>query len=61
MLCGCPVIVSDRVGARFDLIQNGTTGFIYPMGDIASLRGLVRELLASRDRLEQMGKYARDE
>ena len=60
MLCNCPVIVSDRVGARFDLVQNGTTGFIYPMGDIASLRGLLCELLASRDRLEQMGKDARN-
>jgi glycosyltransferase involved in cell wall biosynthesis len=60
MLCGCPVIVSDCVGARFDLVQHGSTGFIYPVGDVKALCGLLCELLPSREQLERMGKKARE-
>jgi glycosyltransferase involved in cell wall biosynthesis len=37
MACGIPVIVSDAVGCGPDLIENGRTGFIFPMGDIGEL------------------------
>ncbi|MFM6024867.1 MAG: glycosyltransferase, partial [Dolichospermum sp.] len=30
MLCNCAVVVSDQVGARYDLIREGETGFVYP-------------------------------
>ncbi len=59
MLCGCPVIASDRVGARLDLIREGETGFVYPMGDIDMLSAVLRHALSS-GRLKQMGAAARD-
>ena len=37
MLCLCPVIVSDRVGAGFDLVHDAETGFIFAMGDVMAL------------------------
>lgn len=37
MLCGCPVIASDRVGAVRDLIAHGETGYVYPCGDTTAL------------------------
>ncbi len=37
MACGLPAIVSDAVGCGPDLIEDGLTGFVFPMGDIAAL------------------------
>lgn len=59
MLCGCPVIVSDRVGARFDLVRDGETGFVYPVGDVEFLTRLIAEILPDRDRLKRMANAAR--
>jgi glycosyltransferase involved in cell wall biosynthesis len=60
MLCGCPAIVSDRVGARFDLVSDSVTGFIFPMGDVGALSALLREVLQSPERLGRVGEAARE-
>jgi glycosyltransferase involved in cell wall biosynthesis len=60
MLCGCPVIVSDRVGARFDLVRENSTGFVYPAGDVDALKTVLCRAIESRDRLRHMGKAARE-
>jgi glycosyltransferase involved in cell wall biosynthesis len=60
MLCGCPVVVSDRVGARFDLVQEGKTGFVYPAGDLESLVRILRTILSNRSNLREMGNSARE-
>lgn len=59
MVCGIPVIVSDRVGASYDLIQDGVTGFTYPCGDVGILAELLRKTLTNRVQLKQMGKVAK--
>jgi glycosyltransferase involved in cell wall biosynthesis len=59
MLCGCPVIVSDRVGARFDLVRPGETGYIFPCGDVAALASALRDTLHDRAGLRRMGEAAR--
>src|SRR5208283_2027572 len=41
MLCGCPAIVSDRVGAGGDLISAGQTGHVFPCGNVDDLAGLL--------------------
>jgi glycosyltransferase involved in cell wall biosynthesis len=61
MLCGCPVILSDRVGARFDLVEPGETGFIFPASDIGALTKLLRDILPARERLKRMGDAAREQ
>jgi Glycosyl transferases group 1 len=61
MLCGCPVIVSDRVGARFDLVHEGKTGFIFPVNNVEALTALLYETLTTRDRLNQMANAAREQ
>lgn len=38
MACGIPAIVSDGVGCQPDLVDEGQTGFSYPVGNIATLR-----------------------
>lgn len=60
MLCGCPVVVSDRVGARSELVWEGKTGFIYPCGEIETLAQILQTLLPDRERLQDMGQAARD-
>jgi glycosyltransferase involved in cell wall biosynthesis len=59
MLCGCPAAVSDRVGARTDLIAEGQTGYIFPCGDIKVLAAVLRTALADRPRLALMATAAR--
>lgn len=59
MLCGCAVVVSDRVGASCDLVRHGETGFIYPSGNADALAEILRDVLPDRDRLKQMREAAR--
>jgi glycosyltransferase involved in cell wall biosynthesis len=59
MCCGCPVIVSDRVGAARDLIVHGRTGFVYPCGEIQALADILRQALADRAQLSEFGRAAR--
>jgi glycosyltransferase involved in cell wall biosynthesis len=60
MLCRLPAIVSDRVGARFDLVREGETGYIFPCGDIDALAEILRRALGDPPRLHGMGRSARE-
>ena len=59
MLCGQCAIVSDRVGAKFDLIREGETGFVYPCGNVDALASLLRHILSDRDALHRYGETAK--
>ena len=37
LACGCPVVVSDAVGAVEDLVVEGVNGRIVPAGDVQAL------------------------
>ncbi|HYX18491.1 MAG TPA: glycosyltransferase family 4 protein [Nostoc sp.] len=58
MLCGCPVIVSDQVGSRYDLVKHGKTGYVYPCGDIEALAKILQEVLPDHECLQKMGTAA---
>ncbi len=60
MLCGCGVVVSDRVGARFDLVREGQTGFVFPAGDVQALAGILRRVLLDRELLCRLGAAGRE-
>jgi glycosyltransferase involved in cell wall biosynthesis len=59
MACGLPTIVSDGVGARFDLIDGHGTGVVYPSGNVDALASILREFLPDGERLHRMGETAR--
>jgi glycosyltransferase involved in cell wall biosynthesis len=59
MLCGCPVIASNRVGATRDLVKEDETGYVYTCGDVGALAGLLKKALADRRKLCEMGHAAR--
>jgi len=59
MLCRCPAIVSDHVGAKFDLVRDGETGYVFPCGDVDVLAQTLRRVLLERQTLRKMGDAAR--
>jgi len=59
MLCGCPVVLSDEIRGRFDLVREGVTGYIYPCGKIDALAGILSNVLTNPERLKQMGSAAK--
>jgi glycosyltransferase involved in cell wall biosynthesis len=58
MLCGLPCFVSDQVGCGPDLIEEGSTGAVFPFGDPVSCARVLRHY-ASREVLGRMGETAR--
>jgi glycosyltransferase involved in cell wall biosynthesis len=46
MACGLPAIVSDAVGCAPDLIDDGRTGFVFPLGDISAFADQLAKLVA---------------
>jgi glycosyltransferase involved in cell wall biosynthesis len=56
MNAGRPVIVSDRVGAAADLVEDGVNGFVYPSGDVDALASRLRRILESPALLARMGE-----
>lgn len=60
MACGLPAIVSDRVGCWPDLVPDGTTGAVYPCGDVTSLAGRMGELAGDAGRRAEASMRARE-
>lgn len=58
MACGCPVVVSDVGGVR-EVISDGVTGHVYPLGDIAEAVRMVKHILNDREYRETVVDSAR--
>jgi glycosyltransferase involved in cell wall biosynthesis len=58
MLCGCPVVLSDEICGRFDLVKDGETGFIYRCGNIEALARILTNALEDRSKLTELGRAA---
>jgi len=58
MACGLPCIASDACGAAADMILDGKTGFIYPMGDVRRLAELMRFMADNKQVRHEMGRHA---
>ena len=56
MNAGRPVIVSDRVGAAADLVEDGVNGFVYPSGDLGALASRLYEIFESPALRARMGE-----
>jgi glycosyltransferase involved in cell wall biosynthesis len=54
MLCGCVPVVSDRVGAGYDLISPGKNGYVFPCGDVDALASILRETLRHPEQLNAL-------
>lgn len=58
MCCACPAVVSDRVGARHDLVAPVAPQFIFPCGDVSALAHILKDALSDRTRLQSMAAAA---
>jgi glycosyltransferase involved in cell wall biosynthesis len=59
MVCGCPVIMSDSIRGRLDLVQDGVTGFVYPRGNVEALAQAMSEVSAHPARRNELSAAAR--
>jgi glycosyltransferase involved in cell wall biosynthesis len=58
MSVGVPVVVSTDVGAAYDLVEEGRTGYIFPTRDIQKLYEALARVLADPKSRQQMGTAA---
>ena len=58
MNAAVPVIVSDEVGAHFDLVTDGVEGYVYSARDVEALTGALRRVLATPENAAAMGLKA---
>jgi len=57
--CGLPLVVSDRVGAAFDLVEEGVNGAIVPAEDPVAAGEAIRMLAADPERRRAAGEASR--
>ncbi|HMH79883.1 MAG TPA: glycosyltransferase family 4 protein [Candidatus Acidoferrum sp.] len=56
MCCGCPVMVSDQVGAARDLVAPVSPQFVFPAGNVQALANVLRIAFADREQLREVGR-----
>lgn len=45
MICGIPAVVSDKIGARLDLVSDNETGWTYKVGDVPALATIMNRVI----------------
>jgi glycosyltransferase involved in cell wall biosynthesis len=58
--CGLPLVLSDRVGAARDLLEDGENGVLVPAGDVDAAAAAFRRLAADDDLRARMGARSRE-
>jgi glycosyltransferase involved in cell wall biosynthesis len=59
MLCGCPVVVSDRVGAKYDLVRPDENGYVFPVADVEALAAILGDICSNPSKRARMSIAAR--
>jgi glycosyltransferase involved in cell wall biosynthesis len=54
MFSGLPVILSDAVPGRLEMIDVGKSGYLYPCGDVDALAGILKNVFAEPEKLLQL-------
>jgi glycosyltransferase involved in cell wall biosynthesis len=57
---GLPLVLSDRVGAAYDLLRDGENGFLVPAEDVPAAADALRKLAADPDLRRRMGERSRE-
>jgi glycosyltransferase involved in cell wall biosynthesis len=57
---GLPLVLSDRVGAAYDLLRDGENGLLVPADDVAAAADALRKLASDPDLRRRMGEQSRE-
>jgi glycosyltransferase involved in cell wall biosynthesis len=57
---GLPLVLSDRVGAAYDLLRDGENGFLVPADDVQATAEALRKLAADPELRQRMGARSRE-
>jgi glycosyltransferase involved in cell wall biosynthesis len=57
---GLPLVLSDRVGAAYDLLRDGENGFLVPADDVHAAAGALRRLAEDAALRRRMGARSRE-
>jgi glycosyltransferase involved in cell wall biosynthesis len=57
---GLPLVLSDRVGAAYDLLRDGENGFLVPAGDVAAAAAALGRLAADASLRHSAGARSRE-
>lgn len=57
---GLPLVLSDRVGAAYDLLRDGENGFLVPAEDAGAAAEALRKLAGDADLRRRMGERSRE-
>jgi glycosyltransferase involved in cell wall biosynthesis len=55
-----PLVLSDRVGAAYDLLREGENGFLVPADDVTAAAGALRQLAEDPELRRRMGTRSRE-
>jgi glycosyltransferase involved in cell wall biosynthesis len=58
--CGLPLVLADRVGAAFDLLEDGRNGVLVPVDDVAAAAEAIRGLADDAERRRAMGAASQE-
>jgi glycosyltransferase involved in cell wall biosynthesis/GT2 family glycosyltransferase len=58
--CGLPLLLTDRVGAAYDLLRDGENGFLVDAGDVEAAATALRRLAADPDERRRLGARSRE-
>lgn len=51
-----PIVVSDKVGAAYDLVRQGVNGYIVPAGDVKALAEAITDLITDEEKRNSFGR-----
>jgi glycosyltransferase involved in cell wall biosynthesis len=57
---GLPLVLSNRVGAAYDLLRDGENGLLVPVDDLDAAAGALRKLAADPGLRRRMGERSRE-
>jgi glycosyltransferase involved in cell wall biosynthesis len=58
--CGLPLVLSDQVGAAYDLLRDGENGTLVPVGDVSVPAAALRRLAEDADLRHTQGARSRE-
>ncbi|HET8741433.1 MAG TPA: glycosyltransferase [Gaiella sp.] len=58
--CRLPLVLSDRVGAAYDLLEDGRNGVLVPADDVAAAAAAIRDFAADPERRRRAGAASRE-